>query len=288
MKLSFTDQPELAEGLFDLLDVVFPGVKGGAQEIRALGAPWESVSTPFVHVEGGRVVSHVGVIELPLVIHGEPVMVGAVHAVSTHPDHLRRGHYRRVMEELLADSAGRFGTLVLTTEHPEYFEPFGFRRVRECRFHGTLSSPGGRGGLRRVDPMDPEDNALLHRLLGTREPVSEVLGVVKEKAIFLFNESHRPLHYARDLDALICMEIHEGKLGLFDVVAPKIPSLEEIVSRVPERLRGTAVHFTPDRLGFPLEPVPGLFEHGGPSHFMVRGPFAPEGEPFALPRSART
>jgi hypothetical protein len=31
------------------------------------------------------------------------------------------------MEELLQYTAGRYETLILTTEHPEYFEPFGFR-----------------------------------------------------------------------------------------------------------------------------------------------------------------
>jgi hypothetical protein len=31
-----------------------------------MGAPWESVSMPFGAVEGDRIVSHVGVIELPL------------------------------------------------------------------------------------------------------------------------------------------------------------------------------------------------------------------------------
>lgn len=288
MKLSFVEHPELREPLFDLLDAVFPGIRRGAEEIRGFGVSWESVSTPFVHLEEGLVVSHVGRIDLPLVVRGEPATVGTVHAVSTRPDRRGRGFYRRVMEEMLADGEGRYETLLLTTENPEYFEPFGFRRVKEHRFRGHLAWPGGGRGLRLVDPKSPADLALLHRLLESREPVSSTLGVAGEKAIFLFNEAHRALRYAADLDALICMEIHGGRLDLFDVVAPRIPSLEEIVSRLPERIEEVAVHFTPDRLGAPLEAVPCLFEHGGPSHFMVRGPFPLEGGAFALPRSART
>jgi len=48
VKCSFAEDPGLAGRLFDLLDVVFPGLRDHARRIAALGAPWESVSTPFV------------------------------------------------------------------------------------------------------------------------------------------------------------------------------------------------------------------------------------------------
>jgi GNAT superfamily N-acetyltransferase len=188
MKHSFSDDPTLREKLFDLLDVVFPGVRRVEQNARVLGGYWESVSTPFIHFEGGRPVSHVGVIELPLVLLGQNVTVGSVHGVATHPDYRRRGYYGRLMEELLEHCASRYETLILTTEHPEYFEPFGFRVLTEHLFTARRHSQGSAGGLRLLDARDNGDVALLNRLLETREPVSRVVGVANEKAVFCFNE----------------------------------------------------------------------------------------------------
>jgi predicted N-acetyltransferase YhbS len=299
MRGSFADDPALFSRIFDLLDAVFPGIRGTAENVRRLGTSWESVSTPFVHFEGGRAVAHVGVIELRLVLLGQTVPVGSIHAVATHPLARRRGLYRRVMEEALAHCSGRYGTLVLTTEHPEYFEPFGFRHVREHYFacppaprlsmsHRPPPRAGDGGGLRLLDTAQANDVELLHRLLATREPVSEVVGVVDERAVFCFNEGRRPLRYAPDLDVIVCMERHGTRLTLYDVVGPRIPALDLLLERVPEPISEVELCFGADRLAPSAEAIPYLLDHDGPSYLMVRGPFAPEGKPFTLPRSART
>ncbi|MBN1911621.1 MAG: GNAT family N-acetyltransferase [Pirellulales bacterium] len=143
MKRSFADDLDLMETLLVLLDLVFPGLRRNAQNVRTFGTSWESVSTPFVHSEQGRAVSHVGVIELSLVLLGRTVKVGSIHAVATHPEFRRRGHYRRTMEEALHHCSDRYETQILTTAHPEYFEPFGFRAVEEHCYVFECDSPGG-------------------------------------------------------------------------------------------------------------------------------------------------
>jgi predicted N-acetyltransferase YhbS len=288
MEYSFSDNPALSERLFDLLDTVFPGVRQVAQNARALGAPWESVSTPFIHFEQGRAIAHVGVIELSLVLLGRTVTVGSIHGVATHPEARRRGHFRRLMEEVLQYCAGRYETLMLTTEHPEYFAPFGFRVVKEHLFTVKCDSAGGSDGFRLLDTSQTGDIALLHRLLETRQAVSQVVGAVNEKAVFCFNEGSRPLHYAADLDVTACLELEEGRLKLFDIVGPKIPPLARVLERIPQRLDEAAICFSADQLAVEAEATPYVLDHDGPSYLMVHGPFAAEGQPFTLPRSART
>ena len=143
-------------------------------------------------------------------------------------------------------------------------------------------------GFRLIDTKAGDDVALLHRLLETREPISNVLGVVNEKAVFCFNEGSRPLHYAKDLDVIVCMEREGNVLKLFDIVGPKIPSLNAILERTPQRVEEVEIRFSPDRLSVDATAMPYVLDHDGPSNFMVRGPFAAEGEAFTLPRSART
>lgn len=287
MKGCFSAGPGLFLALFDLLDLVFPGIRRGAEGVRALGVSWESASTPFVRWEDRRIVSHVGVIPLPLVVMGRRVAAATLHAVATHPDYRRQGCFRQVMEEALAYCAGRYETLVLTTEHPEYYTAFGFRHVPEHRFTVRGGAPGG-AGARRLDLGNAADLALVHRLLAEREPVSQVVGVAGEKTIFLFNEGGRPLYYVASLDALLCLEREGTRLRLYDVVAPRMPPLGELLARLPWPVAEVDVCFSPDRLAVEAEAAPYLLDHDGPSYLMVRGPFAAEGLPFTLPRSART
>jgi GNAT superfamily N-acetyltransferase len=267
---------------------VFPGLRSVAENAKALGAPWESVSTPFLSIEDGRVVSHVGVIELEMVLMGRHTTVGTVHGVATDPSLRRDGHYRRVMENLLEYCDGRYETLILTTEHPEYFEPFGFRNLGEQIFTARCGSLGGADGFRFLDPKNRDDVATLHRLLENRLPVSDVVGVVSEKAVFCFNEARSPLPYSKDLDAIVVMDREGSRLRLFDVVAETIPSLSMLLDEIPHPIDEAVVCFAPDRLGVEVVPTPCIFDHDGPSYLMARGPFVAEGRAFSVPRSART
>lgn len=287
MTLSFSKDATLSERLFDLLDRVFPGVREVARNAKSMGASWESVSTPFISFEGERAISHVGVIEIPLVLMGRKVKVGSIHGVATHPDHRGRGYFRRAMEAALQYCDGRYETLILTTEHPEYFEPFGFRVLTEHGFKATCNSKG-RDGLRLLDTESASDIALLHRLLEMRESVSNIVGVINEKGVFCFNEGSRPLRYAPELDVVVCMEMEETQLKLFDIVGPKMPTLTSLLETIPRDVEEVWINFSPDKLSVETEATSRLFDHDGPSHLMARGPFDAESRQFSLPRSART
>ena len=288
MKGSFSADPTLSQRVFDLLDVVFPGIPQVAQNARMLGASWESVSTPFVYLDRNQVISHVGVIEIPLVLHGQIVRVGSIHAVATHPTSRRRGYYGQLMKEVVQHCESRYETLILTTEHPEYFKPFGFRYVQEHLFTVQPQSTDGRNGLRLMNMKDANDITLLHRLLETREPVSNVVGVVQEKAVFCFNEGSRPLHYIPALDVMVCIEVEGTRLKLLDVVGPKIPTLAVLLEQMSQPIEEVVICFSADRLAVEAQMTPYIFDHDGPSYLMVRGPFAAENTLFTLPRSART
>jgi len=281
---------ELLDRVFELLELCFPGAGLEEQEraARKLGMHWDEISTPFVHFDGDDLVTHVGVLELPMVLEGRLRTVGGVHAVSTHPGQRRRGHYRAVMEDLLEWCDARYEILQLSTAQPELYEPFGFRVVPECRFVGQAPAPAGSSPawVRELDLSDSVDLRTLRSLLSERAPVSSVLGVAGGESVFLFDEARRPLHYAQDLDSVFSLERDGATLRLYDVVArAAIPALADIVRRVPPPVERVEVYFTPDRLDADLTPEPHVLD--GDEHFMVRGPYPPEGQPLMLPRTAR-
>lgn len=299
-KQSYADHPALKRQVFQLLETCFPGITQAEQESLALGQPWEQTSTPFVYMHGELAITHVGLLELPLVVMGQSVRVGGIHAVGTRPEFRRRGHYRQVMAEVLQYCAGRYDTLLLTTGQPALYEPFGFRVVQEHIFTTPTPTPAtwrsGRGtpGLRPLQTHTPADQQLLSKLLDTRQPVSHILGVGQEKAVFSFNAGKLPLYYAPDLDVVVSLSLDGTQLNVFDIVGSHIPPLEAILAHLPQRIEQVVTYFSPDRLQADFHAVPhtlidppGALGGAGPDMLMVRGPFAAADWTCMLPRSAR-
>jgi GNAT superfamily N-acetyltransferase len=293
-KQSYADNPRLKRQVFHLLEPCFPGITQAEQESLALGHPWEKVSTPFVYFHGEVAITHVGLLELPLVVMGHTVRVGGIHAVGTRPEFRRRGYYRQVMTEVLEYCAPRYDTLLLTTGQPLLYEPFGFRVVQEHIFVAPCPSHGGTQGFRPLQAHATTDLQILRRLLDRRVPISSILGVAREKAVFSFNARNLPLYYAADLDVIISFVLAGTQLTLFDIVGSQIPALSAILRRFPQPIDHVTTYFSPDRLEADFRAVPhtlidppGALGEAGPDFLMVRGPFAAEERPCMLPRSAR-
>jgi hypothetical protein len=188
------------------------------------------------------------------------------------------------MDEALAWCDGRYETALLGSGDRTLYERYGFRVVGEHRFVGGFRGRGGKGA-RRLDRASAADGRLLLRLLDERAPVSDRLGIVRDRAIFLFDTSTWPLYYAADLDALLVYAVRERTLRLYDVVATRVPTLADVLAQVPEEFDRVEVYFTPDRLAADLAPEPHVV--GGDEVLMVRGPWPIEGEAFMLPVPAR-
>lgn len=287
----YTRDSTLRGRVFELLDVVFPGLAQAERSLRPLGLDWQSVSTPFVIERDGRVLSHVGVIELTESLDGVLQPVGSIHAVGTHPEHRRRGLFRRVFDEVLAHCDERYATLQLTTANPEYYEPFGFRRVPEHRFvadcQGAL--PRVPSTPRSLDVDRPADRELLLALLDGRGPASLRLGVAQERAAFLFNWARKPLAYLEQLETIVAYEREGATLRLIDVVSQEELALDELVAWFDageQPVQRVELYFTPDRFESRLDLEPQPFLIDGDDHLMVRGPFP--ALPLMLPRTART
>ncbi len=282
MRSDYAKDPTLLPRVFELYEHAWPGMTARAAAVRDWGMRWE-VSTPFVHCEGERVISHAGVLEISLVAAGRPMLVGGIHAVVTHPDHRMRGLSRVLMEEALAWCDARYETVLLTGE-PVLYERYGFRSWPEHRFAGNRRGSGG-SGLRLLDRRSAADGELLLRLLDARAPVSRRLGIVRDRAIFLFDTALWPLHYAEALDAVVAYSVKDGTLRLFDVVAERTPSLDQVLALVPEPFGRVEVYFAPDLVGAEdLTPEPHPL--GLDDHLMIRGPWPIDG-PAMLPVPAR-
>ncbi len=286
--LSYADQPGLLDRVFSLLDLAFPGLPDGARMLEPLGLRWDHASTPFLVIEDDQILSHVGVLEVPMFLDGVERLVGGIHAVCTHPRHRRRGYFRLAMEEALAWCDERYATTLLIGGPPQLYEPFGFRVVHESRFVAPVEKPAkasGRNSLRRLALDHPADLCILHRLLDNRAPISRHLGVVRERAVFLFTQGAQPMWYAEDIDAIFCMQIASETLCIYDLVATRIPTLDEVLECIDTPLKQVEVYFIPDQLDTWLTSQRHMVDED--SWLMARGDFPDFGGGLMLPRSCR-
>jgi GNAT superfamily N-acetyltransferase len=288
----------LDSGLTALLGRVWPALPAGIARAAGLGFAWTAVSTPFVRREGGRIVGHVGLIELPLVVAGRRCRVGAIHAVCTDPDRRGRGLGRALMEEALLAARARYDTLVLTTLIPDFYAKLGFRAVREHAFSRALPSlPAAAGG--RVLAPTPDDARLLRRLLAHRAPVSERLGSLENGTVLVialmltWGDLSR-VYYHAGLDVVTVHEVRERTLLLYDVVGAAIPPLESLIAAIGAVGDRVVTFFAPDRLGEGFRPEPwdvARAEAHGDHWFaglMALGPLPGEDTGFMLPPLSRT
>jgi len=280
----YTDEPALCDQVFELLETRFVGIGVRRAAALQLGSDWRNCSTPFVCERNGRVVSHVGLLDMSYVVDGERLQFGGVHAVITLESERRRGHFQRIMEELLDYSDSRFAALELGTENPEFYEPFGFRVVPEYRFTASVESVGGKAGFRAIDPRSADDVALLDRLLTDRTSVSNLLGVVDERDVFKFTQGAEQVFYSAALDCVAVFELEDRKMLLSDVVAVELPSIDALLREVAAPIDEVVFHFSPDR--FDVDARREAYRHDGDA-YMVRGPLPIESEPFMVPPPAR-
>jgi len=81
----------------------------------------------------GQVASRLGIVDRAATVGGQPVRLGGIGGVATHPDHRRKGYAARAMEtaaDWMRDSMGvDFGLLVCDRSMVNYYSCLGWRVV---------------------------------------------------------------------------------------------------------------------------------------------------------------
>lgn len=255
--------------LVSLLDDTF-GID--IDPLRQLGGP-DPTSMPFGwFTDDGVLAANLSAFALPFVINGRTVNAAGLQSGAVRPPWRGRGLYRDVTRKALAwcESQG-FEAIILYTDKPALYEPYGFRVLPLHRYQGQAPEPVETIEGRSLSPRRAADLALLQDLLRSRMPVSETLAVTGNAAMFLINTeldrevrvSYLPAHRA-----VIAWKMPApDHFCLVDVAAGEIPSLAEILGGLGIRPATVETLFRPDRLAWSGEAVP---LEGG-TRLMLRG-----------------
>jgi predicted N-acetyltransferase YhbS len=264
----FSD-PAAWSALVSLLDDTF-GID--IDPLRELGGP-DPTSMPFGwFTDEGQLAANLSAFAMPFVLNGRLINAAAFQSGAVRPPWRGRGLYRDVTGKALAWCEARdFEAVILYTDKPALYEPYGFRSLPLHRYVGAAPMSEGATTSRPLQPRDADDLALLQGLLRNREPVSETLAVASSSAMFLINTQLDPdvrLSYLEGSEAVIAWKMPApDHVVLLDVVAREIPSLAAILSALGIRATTVETLFRPDRLGWSGEATP----YGGGTLLMLRG-----------------
>lgn len=267
----FSD-PAAWAALVSLLDDTF-GID--IDPLRMLGGA-DPTSMPFGwFTNEGVLAANLSAFAMPLVLNGRLINAAALQSGAVRPPWRGRGLYRDVTRRALAwCEAQGFEIVVLYTDKPALYEPYGFRSVALHKYAGPAPVAVGSTASRTLQLRDTDDLALIQRLLESRQPVSETLSVASSPAMFLINTQFDPdirLSYLEESNAAIAWKMPaSGHFAFLDIVAPEIPSLAAVLAGLDVPATTIETFFRPDRLDWSGEAVP----YEGGTQLMLRGPGA--------------
>ncbi|KRB58700.1 acetyltransferase [Rhizobium sp. Root708] len=265
----YFDDPAAWAALVSLLQDTF-GID--LDPLRRLGGA-DPTSMPFGWFDDqGTLVANLSAFAMPIVINGRVVRAGAFQSGAVRPEWRGRGLYGDVTRKALEwCAAQQFEAIVLYTDKPALYEPYGFRALPFHAYSGPApEAPTSTAAARSLDPTVAEDLDLLRRTLRTRTPVSDVIAVRESAAMFLINtqfDRDVRLSWLANERAVIAWKSEaEDRFVLVDVVAEVIPPLSAILGGLGIEATSIEVLFSPDKLGCELLAQP-LQSY---THFMIR------------------
>lgn len=255
---------------------------------------WPEGYRGFSYLDGDVVAANISFNPLPLRMEGRDVLAGQLQGVATRLAYRRCGLFHDLMDKVLTFAAGYYAFLLLYTETPALYEPFGFRLLQEHSFTGRLQAAGFDPAARDaciLSMQQPEDVALLRRLYRARRPVSEQLGLLDNEGVFFSNLLRDPsmrLSYLPGIEAVLVWDRKgtAGRVRLLDIVAADMPPPTVLATALdlPAPDAEIDVLFPPDQLTGTFSAMP--YRHADGDLLMVRGPVDLGRKPFMLPLTA--
>ncbi len=260
------------EDRLNLFETVWPRSRARITLADRLGWRWGDVSAPFLKSDRGRLLAHVGVLELPVRIGGQDSLVASIHAVCTRPGFRSRGLATELMAQALAGLDLRGIPVQLSTDIPAFYEPMGFEELHLSRFRLDVAAGPPHKPMRPLSDRRADDVRLVRAALESRMPVSEIWSVRDSGWLLPINEvlthgGFRRFGWCEPAETLVVWELVGDTLRLLDLVFARVPDLSVILATMPGGWTSVESCVHPDRFEVPFEAV----DANNPETFMVRG-----------------
>ena len=221
-------------------------------------------------------------------IKGEKILAAGIQSVMTDPDYRGKGLMKSLMHSALEYIDTNYECSFLMTSNPELYTKYGFKVIKEHFFtKKQLHSPEKvENKLERLTIFDPDDMQRIRWAFENNTPTSLQFYPSAYAPSFYLN-MYNPnllemLYFSSDLNVIVIFEVNEGTLELYDIIGPKLPTLEQIYSVIPHSFNEVNLYFPPDLFDDEFSAV----EYEDVDFLMVRGDIDFESLQIKLPITA--
>jgi GNAT superfamily N-acetyltransferase len=235
---------------------------------------WDDDYSPYSYFIGDQVVASACIYTMPAIVNGEACTVAQVSGVGTLPEYRNRGLARRLHEIALAEAlpTHRFAFLFSDEDAIGFYRKCGFSPVSAHAAVVPLPAITPSPDARKLDTRDPAVLDAIFRLASVRAPASQVFSTANPKLV-IWHLLYRLRDHAwsiPSLDAVVLMKRHAERTIVYDVLARRMPTFEQLAPYLAGAgAREAEFRFPVDALGVPsftLRELPGYDAH-------VMGPF---------------
>ena len=242
----------------NLLEESFPGIRNTIAYCQNLGFSWQELGFSgkggqvFLKKIDNEIVSHVAVLECPIMIDEKWYKMAALHAVCTKKDYQKRGFASELVTESLQWAKQTSDLQILFTDIPSFYERLGFTKLQEHRF--LLKQKFSKGIKEAHAISTPKDDSLFLRCFSQRAPLSKHFWIKDHGEIASFTTlfatypSYYSLYYCKEFDGFISWYFEGTTLHLLDIVAASIPKLQDIMQYLPQDIDQIYFYFPTDVL----------------------------------------
>jgi GNAT superfamily N-acetyltransferase len=247
---------------------------------------WDSAYTPFSYFRGDEVIASVCIYLLEAIVDGEPAQLIQISGVGTHEAWRRKGLSRELTRRGLAwagdTPAGVF--LFSDTDAVPFYLKSGFTPSEEYLCASPIQCSKPRSGIEKMDMNDPSMVQRVFQYAAVREAISHRFSISNPKLV-----AFHALYTLRDctffipeLDCVLFFRRESATLHIYDILAPQLPPLEEILPYLCHRGDTEVIcHFFMDKLGL-AETKVNILEG---NHFFTRDHFPVN--PVVFPYTSR-
>lgn len=235
---------------------------------------WDDDYSPYSYFVGGRVVASACIYTMAALVNGQACKVAQVSGVGTLPEYRKRGLNRRLHEIALAEALPihRFAFLFSDEDAIGFYRKCGFSPVAAHAAVVPLPAVAPSPHAHKLDTRDPAALDAIFRLASGRAPTSQVFSTASPKLV-IWHLLYRLRDHAwsiPSLDAVVLMKRDAERTIVYDVLARKMPTFEQLAPYLVQAgAREVEFRFPVDALGVPsftLRELPGYDAH-------VMGPF---------------
>lgn len=185
-----------------------------------------------------EIIANVSVNKMHLIVGGQNKRAIQIGTVMTDENYRNQGLAAALIKHVIEKYNDECDIIYLFANDSvlNFYPKLGFKKVMEYAYElDTAQVKNINMTIRKLNKDNYKDYKIIDRLTENRQPVSQALGVYKDKwplmvyCLYMYREN---LYYLEDKDVIVILNRENGVLHIFDVLSMEPISLDDTIEAI--------------------------------------------------------